>query len=202
VPSGTYTVRLVRDGRRYERTIRVRPDRRVGSLADERAGDAFAVALYAELSRLDEALNALDNIRLQLPERIAASKDPALTERARAVLAQAQRVENALSSQPVNDQDDDFLEDLLRERVLTFLSDLTPGAPPQAQLAEGAALRREGEAALAGYQRFVAEQVRPLDAALRAAGLAPLDLGALPAKTKPDPDADEHARRGDSAEME
>ncbi len=197
VPSGTYTVRLIRDGRRYERTIRVRPDRRVASAADERAGDAFAVALYGELSQLDEALNALDNIRLQLPARIAASKDAALTERARAVLAQAQRVENAISSQPVNDQDDDFLEDLLRERVLTFAGNLTPGAPPQAQLAEGAALRREGDAALAAYRSFLADQVRPLDAALRAAGLAPLDLGALPAKTKPDPDADEHARRGD-----
>ena len=202
VPGGSYTVRLVRDGRRYERTIVVRPDPRAGSAADERAGDAFALAMYAELSRLDEALNALDNLRLQLPARSASSKDPALAERARAVLAQAQRVEGTLSSQPLNDQDDDFLEDLLRERVLTFVNDLTPGAPPQAQLSEGAALRRESEAALAGYRRFVAEQVRPLDAALRAAGLAPLDLNALPAETKPDPDADEHARRGDAAGME
>lgn len=202
VPSGSYTVRLVRDGRRYERPMVVRPDRRAGSAADERAGDAFALAMYAQLSRLDEALNVLDNLRLQLPERIAASKDPGLAERARAVLAQAQQVEGTLSSQPVNDQDDDFLEDLLRERVLTFVNGLAPGAPPQAQLDEGAALRRESEAALAGYRRFVAEQVRPLDAALRAAGLAPLDLGALPANTKPDPDADEHARRGDAATAE
>ena len=197
VPSGTYTVRLVRDGRRYERRIRVLPDRRVASAADERRGDAFARAMYGELSQLDEALNALDNLRLQLPERIAAAKDPALAGRARAVLAEAQRVEGTISSQPVNDQDDDFLEDLLRERVLTFISDLGPGAPPPAQVSEGTALRREGDAALAGYRRFVAEQVRPLDAALRAAGLAALDLGALPAKHKPDPEADEHARRSE-----
>ncbi len=78
MPSGTYTVRLVRDGRRYERPIRVLPDRRIASAADERRGDAFARAVYGELSQLDEALNALDNLRLQLPERIAAAKDPAL----------------------------------------------------------------------------------------------------------------------------
>ena len=195
VPSGTYTVRLVRDGRRYERPIRVLRDRQSASVADERHGDAFATAMVFELSQLDEALNALDNLRLQLPERIAASKDAALSARARAVLAQAQRVEGTISSQPVNDQDDDFLEDLLRERVLTFIGSLAPSAPPQAELTEGAALRREGATALAGYRRFLAEQVRPLDAALRAAGLAPLNLDALPATTKPDPDADEHARR-------
>ncbi len=113
------------------------------------------------------------------------------------MLAEAQRVEGTISSQPVNDQDDDFLEDLLRERVLTFISDLGPGTPPPAQVSEGTALRREGDAALAGYRRFLAEQVRPLDAALRAAGLTALDLGALPAKQKPDPEADEHARRSE-----
>ncbi len=197
VASGTYRVRLLRDGRTYERSIRVLPDPRVASAADERRGSAFASEMYAELSQLDDALNALDNVRLQLPERIAASKDPALAGRARAVLAEAQRVEGTISSQPVNDQDDDFLEDLVRERVLTFVNDLGPGTPPEPQVREAAALRQAGAGALAGYRRFLDERVRPLDAALRAAGLAPLDLGALPAPAKPDPDADEHARRGD-----
>jgi hypothetical protein len=153
-----------------------------------------------ELSALDDALNVLDNVRVQLPDRIAAAKDPALAERARAALVEAKRVEGTISSQPVNDQDDDFLEDLLRERVLTFISNLSPGTPTGAQLAESAALQREGAVALAGYRAFVDRQVRPLNDALRGAGLSPLDLNALPPKVKPDPNADEHARRGGAHE--
>ena len=195
VLGGTYTVRLRRDGATYEQQLRVLPDRRAGSGRDELRGYVFANALYGELSSLDDALNGLDNVRLQLPERIAAIKDAALAERARTVLAEAKRIEGTISSQPVNNQDDDFLQDLLRERVLTFLSNLSPGAPPEPQLIEGAALHRDARVALAGYRTFVEGQVRPLSDALRAAGLGAIDLQALPAKTKPDPNADEHARR-------
>jgi len=198
VPSGTYTVRLHRDGATYTQILRVLRDRRVTSAADELRGYRFQAAMYAELSALDDALNALDNLRLQLPERIAKATDPALADRARRVLAEATQVEKMISSQPVNDQDDDFLEDLLRERVLTFLGDLSPGAPTAAQVAEGDALRREGDAALTGYRAFIAARVHPLDIALRAAGATALDLGAVPPTTKPDPNADEHARRGEA----
>jgi photosystem II stability/assembly factor-like uncharacterized protein len=197
VLSGVYTVRMHRDGATYTQTIRVLRDRRVASAQDELRGYRFQVAMYDELSALDEALNALDNVRVQLPARIGAIADPALAARARTVLAEAKRVEDAISSQPVNDQDDDFLEDLLRERVLTFLSDLGPGTPTAAQLAEGAVLQREGAAALARYRTFVARDVRGLNDALRAAGQVAIDLNALPPKTKPDPNADEHARRGE-----
>jgi len=197
LPSGTYIVRLRRDGVAYEQRIRVLRDPRVTSRADELRGYRFQVAFYDELSALDDGLNGLDNVRVQLPDRIAAIKDPALAERARGVLAEAKRLEGTISSQPVNDQDNDFLEDLLRERVLTFVSNFAPGAPTGAQVAEGAVLQREGRAALASYRAFVDGQVRPLNDALRAAGVPPLDLGALPPKTKPDPNADEHARRSE-----
>lgn len=200
VPSGAYTVRLHRDGATYSGTIRVLRDPMLASRTAELAGYAFAGAMYDELSRLDDALNALDNARLQIPERLPAIRDAALAAQAHSVLADAQRLEATISSQPVNDQDDDFLEDLLRERVLTFLSDLSPGPPTAAQRTEAAALQREGNATLQRYRAFIANQVGPLNDALRAAGLAPLDLGALPPKTKPDPNADEHARRSMEAE--
>ncbi|HEY0613195.1 MAG TPA: hypothetical protein VGC96_01085 [Candidatus Elarobacter sp.] len=198
--SGTYRVRMRRDGATYEQTIRVLRDRRVASAADERTGYGFQRAMFAELSALDDALNGLDNVRAQLPDRIAAAKDPALAERARAVLAEAKRLEDRISSQPVNDQDDDFLEDLLRERVLTFISNFSPGPPTAAMQAEGAALRREGAAAVAAYRTFVARRVGPLNVALRGAGLVAVDLNAVPPKVKPDPNADEHARRGEAAQ--
>ena len=86
---------------------------------------------------------------------------------------------------------------MLRERVLTFLGDLSPGVPTAAQVAEGDALRRETAAALARYRAFVDRDVRALNVALRAAGVAAVDLAAKPAPAKPDPDADEHARRAE-----
>jgi photosystem II stability/assembly factor-like uncharacterized protein len=198
LPSGTYTVRMRRDGATYEQTMHVLRDRRLASSADELRGYRFQSAMYDELSALDDALNGLDNVRVQLPERIAALKDPVLAERARGVLAEAKRIEDTISSQPVNDQDDDFLEDLLRERVLTFISNFTPGPPTAAMVSEGTALRREGATALAAYRAFVDGRVRPLNDALRAAGSVAVDLNAIPPPVKPDPNADEHARRGES----
>ncbi|HTW85959.1 MAG TPA: hypothetical protein VMD91_17950 [Candidatus Sulfotelmatobacter sp.] len=193
VLAGVYTVRLHRDGRTYTQTIRVTSD----VPADQaRRGHAFVAAVTAELSALDDALNALDNVRLQTAGALP-SLDGALAERARRTRDDAARLEATITSHPVNDQDDDFLEDLLRERVLTFLSDLGPGTPTQAEITEAAALRREGAAALDRYRAFLAADVVPLDAALRAAGHLTLDLRALPVPAKPDPNADEHARRGD-----
>jgi photosystem II stability/assembly factor-like uncharacterized protein len=200
VLSGTYTVRLLREGKTYAQKLRVHPDRRIVSAQSEVSGYLFQRAMYWELSALDDALNGLDNVRVQIPDRLTAIKDPALAERARAVLAEAKRVEATISSQPVNDQDNDFLEDLLRERVLTFITDLSPGPPTEPQRVEGLALVREGSAARTRFRDFESGYVRPLNDALRAAGLQPLDLNAVPPKTKPDPNADEHARRGDSSE--
>ncbi|HEY6235450.1 MAG TPA: hypothetical protein VIW69_10145, partial [Candidatus Elarobacter sp.] len=200
VLSGTYTVRLLRDGKTYAQKLVVQRNRIVTSAQDELRGYRLQTAMVAELSAIDDALNALDNVRVQLPDRIASIKDAALADRARAVLAEAKRIEGTISSQPVNDQDNDFLEDLLRERVLSLNGYLSPGAPTAAQVAESAALQREGATALASYRAFVDGQVRPLNDALRAAGITPVDLNALPPKTKPDPNADEHARRGESHE--
>jgi len=195
---GAYTVRLLRDGKSYARTLRVLPLAGT-TLAEAQAGSRFARAMNGELGALDDALNGLDNVRLQLGERGGAIADAALAARARDVAAEAAKLESTISSQPLNGQDDDFLEDLLRERVLTFLSDIGPGTPPRPQLDEARALRAEGARAIAAYHAFVATRVRPLNDALRAAHLAPVDLGALPPKTKPDPNADEHARRGEEA---
>jgi hypothetical protein len=195
--SGTYTVRLLRDGKAYDRTIRILRDRAVPSDSAEREGDAFATPIYAELDALDRELNGLDNIKLAIADRVGKLRDPALITQAQAVAKDAARVENAISSQPVNDQDNDFLQDLLRERVLSFIFDLTPGTVPQSQRDEAAVLRREGASAAATYAAFLKTEVVPLDAALEKAGLTPIDLDARPPAVKTDPNADEHARRAD-----
>ena len=198
VHSGTYVVRMLRDGKVYRRTIRIGRDPRLTSAADEDRGDAFTTAIYDELDVLDSELNGLDNARIGLQDRLTTLSDPALRTRAQAVLAEATRLEGSISSQPLNDQDDDFLRDLLRERVWTFLDVLGPGTPTRAQVDEAAALRRDGDAAAKAYRTFVGEHIRPLNDALLAAGLAVIDLQALPPPAKPEPDADEHARRDDN----
>jgi hypothetical protein len=191
VLAGTYTVRLHRDGRVFTQPLHV------GGVADAHARQAYAFVsgVADELSALDDALNGLDNVRLQtaaLPKL-----DDALAAQVARTREGAAQLEATITSHPINDQDDDFLEDLLRERVLTFLNDLGTDPPTHADVDEAAALRREGDRALARYRAFLASDVRPLDAALRAAGHPAIDLGAIPAPTKPDPNADEHARRGE-----
>jgi photosystem II stability/assembly factor-like uncharacterized protein len=195
VHSGTYVVRMLRDGKTYAQTIRIGRDPGLTSAADEDRGAAFVLAAYDELSALDDALNGLDNVRLALKNRWAQFVEPGLQAHAQRVLEGAQQLEGAISSQPVNGQDDDFLRDLLRERVLSFLDDLGPGTPTQAQIDEAGALRRESDAALRTYRTFVTAQVQPLNDALRAAGIAVIDLRAVPAPVKADPNADEHARK-------
>jgi len=195
VHSGTYVVRMLRDGKSYAQTIRIGRDPALTSAPDEDRGSAFVVAVYDELSALDDALNGLDNVRLALKDRLAKLAEPGLQQRAQRVLDQAQQLEGTISSQPLNDQDNDFLRDLLRERVYSFAGDLGPGTPTQAEIDEAAALRRESDAALQTYRAFVSAQVRPLNEALRAAGVAVIDLRAVPAPIKADPNADEHARK-------
>lgn len=194
VLSGTYTVRLHRDGMTYTQPIRVLRDRRVRSDLDERAGYALARTLYRQLDELDTALKGLDNVRVQLGERTPSLNEPTLAVRANGVLAAARSLESSISSQPVNDQDNDFLRDLLRERVLSMIGNIAPGTPPQAQRDETASLERETRDAVAHYGAFVANHVVPLNAALKSAGIAVVNLDALPPKTKPDPNADERAR--------
>jgi photosystem II stability/assembly factor-like uncharacterized protein len=193
---GTYTVRLQRDGRELAQTIRVTSPPGA-ALAGLRRGQQFVSAVNGELSALDDALNVLDNVRLQLDTALPALADPALHARAQQVHDEAVRLEATITSHPINDQDDDFLEDLLRERVLTFVNDLGTAAPTQAELVEASALAREGAAALERYHGFLDREVTPLQAALRAAGRTPLDLYAVPPLVKPDPNADQHARRGE-----
>jgi photosystem II stability/assembly factor-like uncharacterized protein len=200
VLSGVYRVRLHRDGTVYERPLRVLRDRALRSADDEQRGYALAKSLSDELSALDDALNALDNVRLQVADRSASITDAALAERARAVATEAKRLEGTISSQPVNDQDNDFLRDLLRERVYSLLGNVASGTPSQAMVTEASVLQREGATALATYGTFVAKQIVPLNAALKAAGTTAFDLQAKPPKTKPDPNADEHASRRSESE--
>ena len=124
---GSYVARLTIDGREIRQTFVIASDPRAQQTAAERSAHvAYQTRLYDALSRIDVALNTLDNVQLELPRRIdTLVRMPAarvLLADARATLAGANAEASALSSHPENGQDDDFLRDVLRERVNSLLN--------------------------------------------------------------------------------
>lgn len=202
VLSGTYAVLLHRDGTTLRSTIRVNADRRlVPTDRDEQRGHAYLTGLYAQLSQIDEALNVLDNLRLQLPARAktieAAAGDAALVTRLRSLSAQSDDIERTMTSQPDNSQDNDFLEDMPRERLMTLIGSASRSTPTNEQLREAAAIARESNIALDRYRSFIASEIVPLQHELARTGGA-LDLTEKPAPDpKPGPNVDERAARRD-----
>jgi len=198
--AGTYRVRLDVDGTTYERPLIVAPDPRAGQTQVERIRHvSYVAALVDALSRIDVALNELDNLQEQLPERIAAlrasSDGAALADAATRVRDASARESALLSSHPLNGQDNDFLQDLLRERVQSLLDVAHTLSPTAEEERESGVVRREIDAALATHAAFLRKDVAPLQAALVKAGLRPVDLTAKPPETKKDDGADEHGTR-------
>ncbi len=202
VLSGLYTVEMHRDGATLRSTIRVDADRRVvASDRDEQRGHAFVTGLYTELSEIDDALNELDNLRLQLPARATAidgtAGDAVLSARLRSLAGAANDIEKTLTSQPDNSQDNDFLQDQLRERLVALIASASRSIPTNEAVREAAALAGQTRTALDRFRAFIADDVTPLQRELTRAG-APLDLNAKPEPDpKPGPDVDERGPRRD-----
>jgi photosystem II stability/assembly factor-like uncharacterized protein len=197
---GTYVARLTVDGREFRQTITVASDPRAQQSTEQRnAHVAYETQLYDALSRIDVALNALDNVQLQVPRRIdALAKMPArrsLLAGARATLDAANALAATLSSHPQNGQDNDFLRDLLRERVQSLMNSTTLQSPTAEQSRATSEVLREVDAALATHERLMKDQIVPLQTALQAAKLAPLDLEARPLPPTPGARRDEHGSR-------
>lgn len=128
---GRYTVRVHVDGRTLSQTVEVRQDVRTAfTTAAMRERYEHLKGVAADLSTLDENLNALTTVSTK-------SHNPALSSQARTLIA-------SVTSSPVNDQDNDFLTDVLRERLQTEFAGLLGSfsAPTDAQKREDIALHR------------------------------------------------------------
>jgi hypothetical protein len=124
---GTYSARLRLQGRVFSRTFSVKPDPRARwSQTEYVARHQIVRELDDELSAIDVKLNALDAQGLQ---------DSAAYR--------------ALTSNPVNSEDDLAIPDGLRERISTLLLSLglSQGPPSAAHLQEAAAIRAQFSAA-------------------------------------------------------
>ncbi len=198
--AGIYRVRLVVDGKSYEQPLTIEPDPRALQTPSERIAHVkYETELYTTLSRIDVALNELDNLQLQIPDRLATlakkTDASALAARAGAVRDEAARESAAFSSHPLNGQDNDFLEDLLRERVQSLIGVSSTLGPTAEQMRESAAVRGEVDTALAAHAAFMRDRVAPLQIELKAMGVPTIDLDAKPATKKSDGTEDEHGER-------
>jgi len=177
VPPGRYVVRLHAGNVTLQRPILVRADPRLHyPQADYEATYALQQRLLGDFSRLDAALNVLSTVAKEAPLRAAAlrQRDAALSADAAKAGTQASALIATITSNPQNDQDDDFLEDQLRERIQGVLGSFVSfSRPTQAQRQECDALHALTEARLAAYRSFAAA-LGALDAGLRAQHLPPV----------------------------
>jgi hypothetical protein len=126
---GAYTVRLKLEGRTLSRTFAVKSDPRAHwTQAEYAARHQIVRDLDDELSAIDVKLNAMDEQGLQ---NSAAYR--------------------ALTSHPINSEDDLWFPDGLRERIMTLLGalGLSQGPPSAAHLREAAEIRAQFDAAMA-----------------------------------------------------
>lgn len=184
---GTYAV-TVRAGSTLLRTrFEVRQDPRTHySLAQLAQNHAAAQLALGDFSRVDITLNRLSTVINEAPLRIKAleaRKNGALALRVADAGSKAKLLLLSITENPVNDQDDDFLTDILRERWQTQIETFNAFTPPtQAQMRENASLHALTNQRIRAAAQFETSVLRSVDEALRAEKLAPLTtLTAKPA---------------------
>ena len=169
---GTYGV-LVHAGSTVLRArFDVRQDTRTHySLAQLEANRAAIAHALDDFSRVDAALNLLSTIVDEAPLRVQAlnaRNAGALASRVADAATQAKALLLSITQNPQNDQDNDFLTDILRERLQTQIGTFGSYTPPsQAQLEENAALHALTNQRLRAVAQFRQTQVRSVDRALR-----------------------------------
>jgi photosystem II stability/assembly factor-like uncharacterized protein len=182
VPPGTYSLRLQVDGQTLVRPIVVRLDPRGQySAIGYAASYALQTGLLNDFSHLDVALNVLSTVQIEAPLRAAAlAANPALAAQVTAAGNQAKALIATISSDPANDQDNDFFEDVLRERLQSMLGTFTAfTAPTREQRRESAVLQALTRDRLAACAAF-GTQIDALDVSLAAAHLPSLRHASAP----------------------
>ncbi len=195
VVPGTYSIMLHVDNRTLRAPITVHRDPRDdATLLDHIARYRLEHEMYADWSRIDTALNTLSTIQRESDARKnALEKDgsnPALVSQLAAARTRAAALQATLTSDPKADQDDDFLKDVLRERVQAqlFLFD-TFRRPTAEEEREGRALHALTNERVHAVSAFVSG-LGGLNAQLVRLNMRPLDHATTSA-TKPPTSADE-----------
>lgn len=185
---GTYTVLVHTGSKTLRERFQVRQDPRTHYTIAQLAQNQRAVAqILGDFSRVDVALNRLSTVISEAPLRIKAfdaGKNGALALRIADAASKAKLLLLTITQNPVNDQDNDFLMDVLRERLQTQIDTFNSLTPPtQAQLDENAALHALTNERLRAAAQFESTDLRGVDEALRSVKLPALTT--LTQKPKP-----------------
>ncbi len=176
VLAGRYDVVLRIGGKTLSRPLAVQTDPHAPwSAADAAASRSALADIVSRMSAVDDMLNALDVLERKLDDRAAhAAGNLSIASAVESARRSASAVKAELTSNPANDQDDDFLPDMLRERLqaLYFALSGAQYAPTPAELRELDALGRMQADATARYRRLMDQDVARVDALLKAAGMA------------------------------
>jgi len=201
VVPGRYTFVLHAGAQTLRETLEVKQDPRTHhTIAEMRAAQSAMREVLDDLGRVDTKLNVLSRVISEAPVRAEALKsDPGLAARVRAAGEAAHRLLLTITQDPKNDQDNDCLTDIVRERRQTQIGTYESFAPPtQAQLEENrvlTALTNERLAQVAAFERGPLKQV---DEQIAQAKQKPLTTPTVNAKRySPGNDCDAGRRGGD-----
>lgn len=199
---GTYTVVVHAGKTTLREPVSVQQDPRTHySIAELRAAHDAQRDVLSDFDRVDKALNTLSTIQNEAPLRakaLNASGHGALAARVADVAAQAKSLLLTITQNPANDQDNDFLTDILRERLQTQLYTFGSYAPPtQTQLQENAALHALTNDRMTAVRAFENGSLSSVNAQLRAQKLPPLTTLTKKAEA---PEAAGGERRGGDAD--
>jgi hypothetical protein len=129
------------------------------------------------LNDVDVALNQLDALRAQERQRRRRAEAHADTvHRIDGALRKADAIAATISANLQNDQDNDFLTDMLRERVQALIGamDGSSAPPTAAQMRERDAVEVEFRLRMHDVSAYVSGDVARLNGALRASGVPPV----------------------------
>ncbi len=180
VVPGTYTFVLHEGGRTLRTAIVVKQDPRTHyTIAQLRNGYVAMHELMADFARVDSQLNMLSTVINEAPlraQRLSAHGQTALAAQVTAVATQAKSLLLSMTQNPLNDQDNDFLTDTLRERLQAQLGYQSGsfGPLPQSLREQLAQLHALTNARAVAVKQFEGGPLERLDIALRAQKLEPL----------------------------
>jgi hypothetical protein len=199
---GTYTVLVHAGSETLREHVTVQQDPRMRyTPAELRSTQEAERSVVSDFDRVDKALNMLSTVLNEAPLRagaLNASGQRVLATRVSDVAAQAKSLLLTITQNPANDQDNDFLTDILRERLQTQLFTFGSYAPlTQTQLQENAVLHALTNDRMRAVRAFAAGPLSSVESQLRAQKLPPLTT----LTKKPDlPDSAAGERRGDQSD--
>jgi hypothetical protein len=175
VPEGTYTVKLIKDGKEYTGKIQLVGDPTLSHSAKDRLLQQQTVMkLYTMLERLAYVGEATGALRDQINARGAALKsgDPLATE----LTSYSARLDTFYKTLAATREGRITGEEQLREKVGGLYGDVSgyAGRPTQVQLDRLGVLDGEIDRANKTYETLAGSDLADLNAKLKAKGLAPV----------------------------